>query len=344
MPYFAVVPSFSHINLQIFIHAGAGEKTMAATHGLNAFSFAKLSKADLGQLRGAADPRMYYRVLGALDYTLPHLAHPVFMQLVHARHQIKGAPINIVDLGCAYGVNGALMKYPITWDMLCARYHIADAENLTPQQLEDYDRHYFQSWPKHRHLRVVGLDPSGAAVRYAERTGAVDRGFAVDLETQEPTAELGVLLESVDLIIFTGIAPVSERSFARIARHTQAGSRAPWVASFVSRVHSYDAVAQFFAGQGLATERFEGATFVQRRFSDRDEMEAVLGLLRAAGVDATGKEDHGLLHAELFVSRPVDAVEQCPINRLISVASGVNRFAPGELLTPRQTGGQLSAA
>jgi SAM-dependent methyltransferase len=317
---------------------------MAATHGLNAFSFAKLNKVDLGQLQGAADPRMYYRVLGAHDYTLPHLAHPVFMQLVQARHQIKGAPINIVDLGCGFGVNGALMKYPITWDMLCARYHIADAENLTPQQLEDYDRHYFQSWPKRRHLRVVGLDPSGAAVRYAERTGAIDRGFAVDLEIQEPTAELGVLLESVDLIISTGIAPVTERSFARIARYTQAGSRAPWVASFVSRIHCYDAVARFLAGQGLETERFEGATFVQRRFSDRDEMEAVLDLLRAAGVDAIGKEDHGLLHAELFVSRPAAAVETCPINRLVSVASGVNRFASSQLMTPRQAGGQLSAA
>jgi len=115
---------------------------------------------------------MYYRVLGSLDYMLPHLAHPVFMQLIQARYQIKGAPINILDLGCSYGVNGALMKYPISWDTLHSRYLIADLENLTSQQLEDYDRHYFLSWPKRQHIRVVGLDIASGAVRYAERVGA----------------------------------------------------------------------------------------------------------------------------------------------------------------------------
>ena len=101
------------------------------------------------------------------------------------------------------------------------------------------------------------------------------------------------------------------------------------------RVFSYDGVAQFLASQGLETERFEGATFVQRRFTDRDEMDGVLELLRAAGIDTAGKEDHGLLHAELYVSRPAEEVKRCPINRLISVASGVNRFASNQLLGPR---------
>jgi hypothetical protein len=311
---------------------------MSAAHGLNAFSFTKLNRADFNQLHAQADPRMYYRVLGALDYTIPHLAHPVFMQLIQARYQIKGAPINVLDLGCSYGVNGALMKYPITWDMLHARYHIADLENLTSQQLEDYDRQYFQSWPKRRHIRVVGIDTPNTAVRYAERSGSVDRAFAIDLETQEPTVELGAVLENIDLIVSTGcVGYVTERTFARIARHTPAGARAPWIASFVLRVFSYDGVAQFLASQGLETERFEGATFVQRRFTDREEMDGVLELLRAGGVDTGGKEDHGLLHAELYVSRPAEEVKRCPINRLISVASGVNRFASNQLLGPRSS-------
>jgi hypothetical protein len=61
----------------------------------------------------------------------------------------------------------------------------------------------------------------------------------------------------------------------------------------------------------------------------------VLGLLHAAGIDAAGKEDRGLLHAELYVSRPVEEVKRCPINRMISVASGINRFASNQLLAPR---------
>ena len=309
---------------------------MSVAHGLSAISFAKLNRADFSQLYVQADPRMYYRVLGSLDYMLPHLAHPVFMQLIQARYQIKGAPINILDLGCSYGVNGALMKYPISWDMLHSRYHIGDLENLTSQQLEDYDRHYFLSWPKRQHIRVVGLDIVSGAVRYAERVGSVDRGFAIDLENQEPTVELGAVLENIDLIVSTGcVGYITERTFARIARHTISGPRAPWVASFVLRVFSYDGVAQFLVGQGLETERFEGATFVQRRFADREEMNGVLGLLHAAGVNTAGKEDRGLLHAELYVSRPVEEVKRCPVNRMISVTSGVDRFASNQLLAPR---------
>lgn len=315
---------------------------MYGAHALNAFSFSKLNRADFSQLYLQADPRMYYRVLGSLDYTIPHLAQPVFMQLIQARQQIKGAPVNVLDLGCSYGVNGALTKYPITWDMLLSRYRVAEMETLTPQQLEDYDRHFFQSWPKRRDIRVVGLDSSYAAIRYAERSGSIDRGFAVDLEVQEPTAELVALLESIDLIVSTGsFGCLTERSFAHICRHTMGGPRAPWIASFMLRVFSYDGVAQFLASQGLETERFEGATFVQRRFADRDEMGGVLDLLRGSGVDAAGKEDRGLLHAELYVSRPREEVSRCPINRLISVASGVNRFSADQLLAPRSAGSSL---
>ena len=55
---------------------------MSAAHAINALSFTKLNRADFSQLYVQPDPRMYYRVLGGLDYTIPHLAHPVFMQLI----------------------------------------------------------------------------------------------------------------------------------------------------------------------------------------------------------------------------------------------------------------------
>ena len=55
---------------------------MSAAHTINALSFTKLNRADFSQLYVQPDPRMCYRVLGGLDYTIPHLAHPVFMQLI----------------------------------------------------------------------------------------------------------------------------------------------------------------------------------------------------------------------------------------------------------------------
>lgn len=308
---------------------------MSASTRLNLLSFINLNRADFSQPFIQADPRMYYRVLGGLNYIIPHLAHPVFMQLIQARCQIKGAPVNVLDLGCSYGVNGILMKYPLTWDMLHDRYCNGEIEKLTAQQLEDYDRHFFQSWPKRRQLRVVGVDRAHGAVRYAERTGGVDRGFAIDLETDEPPPDLAAALADVDLIVSTGsVGCVTERSFSTIARYAPSGARAPWVASFVLRVFPYDGITRCLAGQGLETERFEGATFVERRFVDREEMDGVIEILNAAGLDTAGKEDCGVLHAELYVSRPAEEIARCPINRLISVASGVNRLAVNPSFPP----------
>jgi hypothetical protein len=76
--------------------------------------------------------------------------------------------------------------------------------------------------------------------------------------------------------------------------------------------------------RGLVTERFESATFIQRRFRDAEEMETTVRQLEARDIDCTGKEADGLLHAELFVSRPSSEARAKPIQRMVSVASGAN--------------------
>ena len=75
----------------------------------------------------------------------------------------------------------------------------------------------------------------------------------------------------------------------------------------------------------MVTERYEGATFVQRRFASREEMESVI---RAV-------EGRGLRHRRLtkpkvctiprlFVSRPSEEIARRPIQDLVTVVSGAN--------------------
>ena len=106
-----------------------------------------------------------------------------------------------------------------------------------------------------------------------------------------------------------------------IAAARDLAAQAGIAANFVEG-NLYDAPA-------LITERFDGATFVQRRFADTQEMNAVLNQMRRANVPTQGREDRGYLHAELFVSRPAAEVAKAPINRLISVSSGANRIFAG---------------
>jgi hypothetical protein len=290
-----------------------------------AFSDINRDKADFGAIYVQPDPRAYFQTLGALDYVIPHVAQPIFAQLVEARRRAKGGPVTVLDLGCSYGVNGTLLKYGVPYDMLRERYSVRAIQRLASEELLALDRHFIASWPARQHVRVVGLDASRPAIEYAKGCGAIDFGIVADLETEDLSREAAAELAKVDIILSTGcVGYVTSRTFDKLAVCT-ANGEAPWVASFVLRMFDYAGIARVLSRQDLVTERFEGATFVQRRFRDEEEMDSTLRVLEARGVDPSGKESDGLFHAELFVSRPPEEAESCPINRMVSIASGVNR-------------------
>ncbi len=285
-------------------------------------------KSDFSEIYTDKDPREYFRVLGQLDYIVPHVAQPVFEQLIRARAETQDEPVTVLDLGCSYGLNGALMKYALRYDALRERYTDPALKTLSPETLLELDRHFYQSWPKRPHVRVIGLDPSANAVRYGEAAGTMDVGMALDLENNDPTPEQAKALEDVDLIVSTGcVGYVTSKTFKRLAKLARRG-RPAWVASFVLRMFAYNDIEETLATLDLQTEKFESATFVQRRFANFDEMEATIRAVEDRGLDPRGREADGLFHADLFVSRPTDEIARQPLQKLVSVVSGANKPWP----------------
>lgn len=293
------------------------------------------AKADGGAIWVQPDPRAYFRVVDGLDCVMPHVAQPVLSQLADARVRSKGAPITILELGCGYGVNGALLKHGFSFELLRVRYGSTAIQNLDPAELLTLDGHFAAAWPSRPDVRVIGLDPSRAAVTYAERCGFVDRGIVADLETEDLSDEAAALLADVDLIVSTGsFSRIRKTAFDKVTG-AAARNAAPWVAAFVPRVASYQHIAKTLRRHGLITERFESATFVQRRFRDEHEMRAALHLLDAHGINPAGKESEGWLHADLFVSRPWTDIEADPIARLVSAGGSARGDGPKVAPRPR---------
>jgi len=295
-----------------------------------AFSVINQAKVNLDHIYSEKDPREYFKYLGQLDYIIPHLAQPIFEQLIHARAQSQSEPVTVLDLGCSYGVNGALMKFSLTYDILRDRYAMPALQSLASDDMLALDQSFYDAWPRNPNIRVIGLDVSRNAVAYAQACGIVDRGFAIDLETADPTPEQAEALADVDLIVSTGcVGYVTSATFRKLAALSRRG-RPAWTASFVLRMFPYDGIATSLAEQGLETEKFEGATFVQRRFADVAEMEAAVRAVEARGIDTRGHETEGLYHADFFLSRPREEIERCPIQKLVSVVSGANKpWTPG---------------
>jgi SAM-dependent methyltransferase len=282
------------------------------------------SKANFDRIYQCNDPREYYRVLHGLDYIIPDLAKPLFHSVVEAATAARGHAPRVLDLGCSYGINAALLRYPLDLERLGQRYRDFDLIGMSSSKVTELDRKYFASWPTEFEGVITGLDVAAPAIRYAKAAGLLDHGIAEDFEKDDPSPAAREVLAGTDLVISTGcVGYVGERTFERILK--SAGGSQPWIASFVLRMFSYKAIEDALARHGYVTERLEGITFVQRRFHSASEAEETLGVLHRQDIDTTGKESEGLLHAEFFLSRPEAEAVQAPLPGIVSITSGASR-------------------
>jgi SAM-dependent methyltransferase len=279
------------------------------------------AKACFDSIYTEPDPREYYRVLGGLNYIIPDLAKDIFRQLIAALEQLKGRPIKVLDLGCSYGNNAALIRFPLDFARLQQRYVDLQNRDISTSELVSLDRHFFQSWPG-QELTIVGCDVSRPAVAYARSVGLIDDSITQNLEQEPLTQASKDALSGVDLIISTGaIGYVTERTLSRLLRGI--GEPAPWLASFVLRMFPYDTISSLLDKRGHVTEKLSGVTFVQRRFQSEREFRSVLARLEELGIDSRNKETQGLFHSEFFLSRPREDCAEIPIEELASVSSGI---------------------
>jgi hypothetical protein len=247
------------------------------------------------------DPRAFFATLHGLDYQIPQLAKPYFAKLIREyREKRRIQSPTVLDLGCSYGVNAILHRCDATMDELYQHY--AAADSMDHDGLLERDRKLVRSRARPDRARFTDLDSSEPALRYALSAGFIDNAVHADLEHDDPTEHQQARLAEADLVVSTGcLGYITEKTIARIV--DVAGGRQPWMAHFVLRMFSYDAVAESLAGLGYETTSIDGV-FKQRRFASQQEQALILDTLSAAGVDPEGAESDGWLYAQLYISRP----------------------------------------
>jgi SAM-dependent methyltransferase len=260
-------------------------------------------KVSLDHLYVQDDPRLYFGALRKLDYCIPQLAKPYFTKLIQEYRQTERVDVpTVLDIGCSYGVNAALLKCDATIDELYERYGRPDSQGLGREALLTRDRDFVRSRSHLDATRFVGLDSSEPALSYALAAGMLDEGVCADLERDDPTDEQRTRFAEADLIISTGcLGYVSERTIRKVA--TASGERLPWMAHFVLRMFPYGPVAEALSELGYETVQIEGL-FKQRRFASEHEQSTVIDNLSGTGVDPRGLEDEGWLYAQLYLSLP----------------------------------------
>ncbi|MFQ3458820.1 class I SAM-dependent methyltransferase [Bradyrhizobium sp. UFLA01-814] len=287
------------------------------------FSRINQSKAIFDDIYALDDPRAYFSVLGDLDYMIPDVAEPVVRQILAAKTSATGLKPVVLDVGCSYGINAAVHRFPLTFAGLRHRYARREMRAISSETLVRLDRNFYAAWPDVGLARFIGLDVSAPAISYGTGVGLLEQGIVADLEKETLSTDSARIIRPTDVIMSTGcIGYVTEKTFSKVLDATE---KRPWIISFVLRMFPFDSLAATFAKRGLVTERLTGATFIQRRFRDAEEFESCLATLARLGVDATGLESEGLFHADLILSRPEADARANPLEDIVTVASGRGR-------------------
>lgn len=278
------------------------------------------NKAVFDDIYVEPDPRAFFSILGSLDYMIPDVAETIVRQILQARSNIHGNDATILDVGCSYGVNAALHRFPVSFASLRQRYARREMMEIDGAELIRLDRNFYAAWPEVGSARFVGFDISEPAIRYANVVGLHDAGVAADLEISDLTPEDAAVISPANVILSTGsVGYVTDKTYRKLLG---AMPKDPWVISFVLRMFPYDGFIAAFKERGMVTEKLMGATFVQRRFRDEEEFEGSLSALAARGIATEGFESEGLFQAELFLSRPEADAKAAPLNDIVNVACG----------------------
>jgi len=276
------------------------------------------AKAKMDHIYNRSDPRAYFRELKKLGYAIPDIAKPTFQKLIGHLQKRHDDTINVLDLGCSYGVNAALLKHDLSMGELYDHWGQKTLTDASAKEVVTYDQRFFADFDTPGEIKVLGLDQAENAIAFAKEVGLLDEGLAVNLETEPLSALENEKLAPVDLMMSTGcVGYVTEKSFDRLIPAVTQG-QSPWIANFVLRMFPFDSIEETLNDQGYVTEKLEGQTFFQRNFASADEQEQALEQLCDQGIDPTNKEADGHLLAEFYLSRPMRDAAEVPIEHLLA--------------------------
>lgn len=273
------------------------------------------------------DPRPYYRTLGPLDYRVAEFARPIVERCLHTLAEVRDKKrLTILDLCCGYGINGSLLRHSLGMADLYERYADPRLDELGSEELAAADRRFYAARKRNGNSahtlvgNILGLDPADNAVRYAEQTGLIDRGAAINLEREDLPERLIKDLSQVDLITVTGgMGYITDVTFRKLLAATPAEAR-PWILSFPLRGLDLSRFERAFADHGLVSESWEDP-IPQRRFADEEERSRILQRLQESGIDPALERRDGRLFALCHLARP--AAEKVSLADLIDDAAMV---------------------
>lgn len=268
------------------------------------------AKADFSKIYNAPTPHASLREMATLGYQIGEQAKPYLSAAAEFLRARNGSetPVQMLDLGCSYGVASALVKYGCSLGELLAFF-----DNRAPEARRECvqsTKRWLEAVPPQQEMGVVGFDSSESAIAFGQATGLLDAGIAHDLEqpgVSATPAERQIVRDS-NLLVSTGaVGYITERTFSPVLAELgkdHPGAFGPAAVLTVLRMFDIAPIERCFANAGLEFAPLPGVLLPQRAFADDKEKNEIISILSDRDIDTEGAESDGVLFAEVWLAAP----------------------------------------
>ncbi|MFP3913236.1 MAG: hypothetical protein ACLFWM_00040 [Actinomycetota bacterium] len=289
------------------------------------------AKASFSAVYNAPTPHAYLEEMCRVGYQIGERARPHCMAGMELLKEQNGAawPVQMLDIGCSYGLGSAFVKFGCSFEELAAFFH-----SRAPKEYEACTaatRHWLHAVPP-LDMRVVGVDVAEKAVTFALDAGLLDGGIWTDFESPgaEATEEERAWFRSCNLVISTGaIGYVTERTMRSVLPEVgldHPGVDGPYAVFTILRMFDPDPIAVACQESGWTMAPIEGARLPQRAFRDEQEQDRVVRQLEERGLDTHRWERRGVLYADLYGA----ATDEASLAKLVERLQAVDDDLEGE--------------
>lgn len=241
----------------------------------------------------ASDPEPYFAFAARAGYVQPdnivRFAGPVYERLAGE----AGGPVPILDLGCGYGAFGAIARH---FGTSRALYSAAEAGRLhEPDAFPQADGPLAEA-------RIVGLDVSEPAARFAEAAGFVDEAVVEDLTVAPASPDATAVIGPCRLVVEIGAAWPAVIDV--LPNLLEAFDAPPAIILSPRGDTPMDRAWEFLDAAGYGCTRLTDEPVRFRRFIDETERASVAACAADPGVVRTPSDGDGYLaHVFLFEAR-----------------------------------------
>lgn len=260
----------------------------------------------------APTPHAYIAMMAKNGYEIGEQARPYCIAAVELLREYNedAWPVQMLDIGCSYGMGSAFVKYNCSFDEMVAFFSTRAPQE--PYAASEAMRAWLNVTPTPYDVRCVGLDSSNPAIRFAMRAGLLDGGITRDFENPDitPNAQECSWLRSCNLLISTGaIGYVTDRTMDHVVRHAgkdHPSEFGPLAVLTILRMFDPTPIKNIFVKHGFRFEKVPEVMLPQRGFTDENERKSVLKILHDKRIDTSEWEEKGKQFAELFIAAKSD--------------------------------------